>query len=169
MFFQASVDVFLANSNLVFLFWGSPMVYILWWTVCIYSGEVVSWLLTSTQYAYLLESVLDLAILLSLWWVCFNVSAKWWLASLIVTALWTHIQRWQEQIPNVNTTLETNSRPFICSLKNSRQCINQWKSTLKAHLECFISSPLWWCTEYCMNIDMQYLYNMNTTKNVLQS
>ena len=27
----------------------SPIVYILWWTVCIYSGEVFSWLLTLTQ------------------------------------------------------------------------------------------------------------------------
>ncbi len=33
----------LANSNLAFLFWGSPMVYILWWTLCIHSGEVFSW------------------------------------------------------------------------------------------------------------------------------
>ncbi len=39
----------LANSNLAFLFWGSPMVYILWWTLCIHSGEVFSWLLTLTH------------------------------------------------------------------------------------------------------------------------
>ena len=34
----------LANSNLVWstCFWGSPMVYILSWTLCIYSGEVFS-------------------------------------------------------------------------------------------------------------------------------
>ncbi len=30
-------------------FWGSPMVYILWWTLCIHSGEVFSWLLTLTH------------------------------------------------------------------------------------------------------------------------
>ena len=39
----------LANSNLVFLFLeGTPMVYILWWTLCIHSG-VFSWLLTLTH------------------------------------------------------------------------------------------------------------------------
>ncbi len=37
------------NSNLAFRFWGSPMVYILWWTLCIHSGEVFSWLLTLTH------------------------------------------------------------------------------------------------------------------------
>ena len=30
-------------------FWGSPMVHILWWTLCIHSGEVFSWLLTLTH------------------------------------------------------------------------------------------------------------------------
>ena len=30
-------------------FWGSPMVYILWWTLCIHSGEVFCWLLTLTH------------------------------------------------------------------------------------------------------------------------
>ncbi len=42
-------------------FWGSPMVYILWWTLCIHSGEVFSWLWLWHTYTYLLESVLDLA------------------------------------------------------------------------------------------------------------
>ncbi len=43
MLFQNGEGFFrcrLANSNLAFLFWGSPMVYILWWTLCIHSGEV---------------------------------------------------------------------------------------------------------------------------------
>ncbi len=38
----------LANSNLAFLFL-RLMVYILWWTLCIHSGEVFSWLLTWTH------------------------------------------------------------------------------------------------------------------------
>ncbi len=46
---KAFLDVVWQNSNLAFLFWGSPMVYILWWTLCIHSGEVFSWLLTLTQ------------------------------------------------------------------------------------------------------------------------
>ena len=28
----------------------------------------------------------------------------------------SHIESWQQQIPNANSTLEMNSRPFICSL-----------------------------------------------------
>lgn len=43
---------FHANSNLVFQsfrFWGLPVVYILFLTVCIYSAEVLWWLLTLTQ------------------------------------------------------------------------------------------------------------------------
>ncbi len=42
-------------------FWGSPMVYILWWTLCIHSGEVFSDCWLWHTYTYLLESVLDLA------------------------------------------------------------------------------------------------------------
>ncbi len=36
-------------------FWGSPMVYILWWTLCIHSGEVFSWCWLWHTYTYLLR------------------------------------------------------------------------------------------------------------------
>ncbi len=39
----------LANSNLAFLFLRLTNGYILWWTLCIHSGEVFSWLLTLTH------------------------------------------------------------------------------------------------------------------------
>ncbi len=50
-------------------------------------------------------------------WVCFVFQPNWWLASLIVTALW--ISSWQVDSNRFQmqiNTLEMNSGPFICSL-----------------------------------------------------
>ena len=49
VFFGSFLDVVWQTLIWSSCFWGSPMVYILWWTLCIHSGEVFSWLLTLTH------------------------------------------------------------------------------------------------------------------------
>ena len=46
---QAFLDVVWQTQIWSSCFWGSPMVYVLWWTLCIHSVEVFSWLLTLTH------------------------------------------------------------------------------------------------------------------------
>ena len=147
------------------------MVYILWWTLCIHSDEVFSWLLTLTHIhlppgecswsGQLLWRGFSLpgklffchppqlfSMVFRVFWCCLsspvrsfflrtfqtvdlatpNVSAisligLFWFFSLMMAcftdsdsslALILRVDR--QQIPNANSTLEMNSRPFICSL-----------------------------------------------------
>ena len=101
------------------------------------SLDVQPFVLLSTPVHYFLSECTKLLIwlllvfLLSLWWISYFLQPHDGLFPLHWELIRPHAVASQQQLPNANSTLEINSRPFTCLIdeditKNSPHC--QWNS-----------------------------------------